>query len=538
MMYKMKRFMMLVGVAAAMNANAQQPALQNGIKMYNYRKLHSAQTQLTPLAATDAVANYYLGLTYLGMGDLANAEATFGKYPQDPANISGTARVAFAKKDAAKGMTITRDLAKLAKKKEWIQIKYAADAVTYSEGGDYNQAIAWYTDALTKTEDADLHIGLADAYRKVSGGGGKAMDNYEHVTEKDNKNSLAYSRIGDLWYEARNYTSAVDNYNKAKDADSTNPLPFKALADAYSRSAKYQMALSNMKRYMTLSDNTMEDQVLYVELLYNAKSYCDAAKLSQELLPKQTTQDKKLELTGILGFSQAECGDSVSALGNIRSYFSMQDPKKITPGAYIQLGKLYIKLGQLDSAGEYYKKGIAGDTTQNKTDVYRQIADAYKAKKDYAKSAEWYDNLIKANPETQAFDYVWRGIMYYYGKELDKAAGAFSDFATKYPDQPSALYWQGRVASAIDSEASTGLAVPYYTKWLEKVGENYEKKNDLKSAYQYMLYYNYNKKDKEAMKVYMEKIRAIDPKDRALTDIEAAEKAGTAPKKASPPKAK
>ena len=538
MKYSIKGVIVLVALAFGIKASAQQ-SVQDGIKMYQYNKWQSAERILEPLAATNPKANYYLGLCYIIEGKLEKANAAFSKFPEDAANISGTARVAFAQKNAARGMQIAKELAAKSKKKEWIQEKFAADAITYSEGGDYLQAIAWYKDALTKADEAETHIGLGDAFRKVPGGGGEAMTNYESVTEKDNKNSLAYSRIGDLWYEAHNYQSALDNYAKAKDADNTNPLPYMALADAYARSGKFKMALDNIQPYIKLSDNTLADKMKYLRLMYLAQSYCEAAKYAQELMNGQSLSgDEKIEVTGITGFSQAECGDSMLALQNLHTYFHIVNPSKITPGAYIQFGKLFLKMGMLDSAGYYYNKGIADDTAHNKTDIYRTIAEAFKTKKDYCKSADWYNNLIRANPETQPSDYAWRGIMYYYCKDLDKALKSFQDFVAKYPDQPSGAYWLGRTAAAIDSDAATGGAVEYYKKWLEKVGPNYEKKNDLKGAYEYLMYFYYNKKDKENMKAYMDKIKEIDPNNKSVKEIEDAEKSAGAPKKAAPAKPK
>ncbi|MES2703799.1 MAG: hypothetical protein V4649_14255 [Bacteroidota bacterium] len=520
----MKKLVLIV-VAVAFTISAwAQGSLDDGIKMYNYKKYMSAQRILTPLAEKDAMANYYLGLSYLGAGDLSMAGTTFSRFPEDFANISGNARVAYARKDMAKGNQMVKDLAAKAKKKDWMPQKYAADAITYSEGGDYNQAIAWYKDVLTKNmNETSAHIGIGDAYRKVQGGGGEAMTNYEFVTEKDAKNSLAYSRIGDLWYDARNYPSALDNYAKAKEADPTNPMPYSSLADAYARSGRYKQALESIQQYLKLSDNTAEDQLRYTRILYLAQSYCDAAVKAKEIMATPLGQDVKTEMYGILGFSQAECGDSLEALTNLRTYFQMQDASKVRPGAYIQYGKLFLKLNMLDSAGVYYTKGISGDTAKNKTDIYRQIAEAFKAKKEYCKSAEWYDNLIKANPGSQPGDYAWRSIMFYYCKDYTRGIESANDFAAKHPDQPSAPYWQGRIQMAIDSDATSGVAEQYFLKWYAMPGD--KKPNDLKSTYIYLMYYYYHKNDKENMKLYMDKIRAIDPADRSVKEIEEASKA-------------
>ncbi len=530
-MYNSRKVMiMLIAMVFSISAVAQ--SVQDGIKMYNYEKFQSAERILSPLAAADPLANYYLGLCYLQEGNVANASATFSKYPEDIANMSGNARVAFVNKDAGKGMQIAKDLAAKSRKKEWQAEKYAADAITYTQGGDYNQAIFWYKDVLTKNPDeVSTHIGLADVNRKIPGGGGDAMNNYEAVTEKDAKNSLAFTRIGDLWYEAKNYQSALDNYAKAKDADPTNPLPYKALARAFGSSGKYKQGLENIQKYFDLSDKTPADKINYMEAEFLAQSYCDAVKMSKDMINDITDAEKKTELYGILGFSEAQCGDSVDAIKNVRIWLSRKDQSKILPSDYVNVGKLFLKMGMLDSAVAYYNKGVAGDTGQTKTDIYRQIAEAFKTRKDYCNSAVWYDNLVKANPGTQPLDYTWRGIMYYYCGKYDVAMNAFNEFAAKYPDQPYAIYWQGRTSAAIDSDATSGGAVPYFTKWLDKVGPNYEKKNDLKGAYEYLLYYSYNKKDKAEVAAYKDKITAIDPNDKALKDLEEMEKAANAPKK-------
>ncbi len=533
-----KAVITLLAIAFCINVSAQDATLASGIKMYFFKKYQSARKILEPLAAADPKANYFLGLLVLESGNIKEANSIFAKFPEDPANISGVARVAFANKNASNGMQIAKDLASKSKKKEWQQEKFAADAIAYTDGGDYQQAVSWYKDVLTKTDDADVHIGIGDVYRKIPGGAGDAMTNYEHVTEKDAKNSLAFSRIGDTWYEARNYISALDNYARAKDADPSNPLPYKSLADAYYRSGNYSKALENMKKYMELSDNSAADQKQYAELMYNAKSYCDAAELAKKLLPSQTDPAAKTELYGILGFSQAECGDSIEALKNLRIYFKMQTPSKITPGAYIQFGKLFLKMDMLDSAGYYYTKGVSGDTAKNKTDIYKDIAEAFKAKKNYCKSAEWYDNLIKANPDASQTIYFWRGCMFYYCKDYPTALKTFDEFKVKYPDSNPAIYWHGRAAAAIDSEGKEGTAVADFTTWLEKVGPNYDKKNDMKIALEYLLIYYYNKKDNENLKAMEEKVRAVDPNDSLLKQIEDAENAGNAPKKTGTAKPK
>jgi len=513
--------------AFAMNAQAQ--TLADGVKMYKYERYKSAQSMLAPFADKDPIANYYLGLSQLGAGLVTDANNTFSKFPEDPANMSGLARVAFVKNNPTEGARLAKLVADKAKKKEWEPLRYAADAITYTDGGDNQQAITWYKSALEKSDDADIHIGLGDAYQKIQGGGGEAMNNYEHITEKDAKNSLAFSRIGALWYAAHNYPSALDNYGKAKNADSTNPIPYRDLANAYERSGSYDLAYQNIKRYYDLSDKSVDDQVNLVDIMYLSKRYDEAIKGAQQLLSSGVTN--KPGIYGILAYSQMENGDSTDALTNTRIYFSKQDPKKIYPADYLNYGKLALKLNLLDTAGYYYAKALDADTSQNKTEIYRQVAEAFKDAKEYAKSAEWYNKLVKANPATQPLDYFWRGAMYYYAKDYSNAATSFQEMETKYPDQPSATYWRGRSGAALDPDAKQGTAAPYFIKWINAVGADPTKKNDMILAEEYLLLYYYNTNDKPDEKTWKEKLDVLNPADDLIKQINEAEKSSSAPKK-------
>lgn len=522
----MKQPIVMMAAAVALSWNVQAQSLEDGIKMYQYERYQSAEKILTPLA-TDARANYYLGLSQLQAGNTAAAKATFAKFGDDAANMAGMARVSFVENNVAAGMQLAKAVADKAKRKDWEPLKYAADAITYTEGGDINQAIAWYKEALAVEDNPGTHIALGDAYRKTGGsGGGQAMTNYETVTGKDPKNSLAFSRIGALWYAARNYDLALENYNKAKEADPANPLPYRDLADAYTWTGKYDLAKQNIELYLERSDKTVEDQIKYADILYLSKNYPAAITKMNELIGGGTNKPR---FYGILAYSQMETGDTANALINVRKYFALQEPKKIKWLDYVNHGKILLMNSMEDSAESYFARGVALDTAKDKSEVYRQIADAYKdnikSEKGYARAGEWYGRAVAENPDAPALDYYYWGFWSYYGKKFDTAATAFERMEAKYADQPSATYWRGRVAAAGDEDAKTGAAVPHYTKWLGIEQAGYEKKNaDLMQAYQYLAYYYYNKKDVPNTNIYLDKITAIEPNNEFVKQIRAAQK--------------
>ncbi|MCB0700515.1 MAG: hypothetical protein H6551_08805 [Chitinophagales bacterium] len=512
---------LLVTVFAIGIGNAQ--SLEEGIKLYQYQRYQSAVKQLESIASSSAQANYYYGLSELALGNTAKAQSIFSKYPEDYANLSGMARVEFAKGNETEGMKLATALAGKAKRKNWEPKKYAADAITYSEGGDKQQAVTWYEDILEDNETADILLGAGDAYQLVNGGGGKAMNSYEDIVEKDASNSLAFSRIGKLWYNAKNYELALENWEKAKKADPENPLPYRDLANAYSYVGKYDAAKNNLEEFLKRSDKSDENMVRYVETLYQAKDCPAAISKIQELKAKGVF---KPNFYGILAYCYMEEKDSVSAvkaLENVRKYFEVQDKKKIYTLDNLNYGRIALKNNLSDTANFYFNKALTMDTAADKSATMREIADAFKANRDWLISAEWFKKIYDTyGADAKSTDYFWAGIGYYYGREYAKGDESFAGMYALDTTQPHPLLWRGKCNAAIDNEAKNGDAAPHFEGFLAKAETNdrYEAKEaDKMFAYQYLALYYYNSENFENARIYVEKILAINEKDELGNQI-------------------
>jgi tetratricopeptide (TPR) repeat protein len=350
------------------------------------------------------------------------------------------------------------------------------------------------------------------------------MDNYESAVSKDAKNSLGYSRIGALWYAARNYNDALANYAKAKDADPKNPLPYNDLANAYFYVGKYDLAKQNIEQYLQLSDQSCDDRIRYANILFLAKDYGPAISKMQEVMG---TCGERPYMYRVLGYSQYETKDYANALQNMRNFFAKQtDQSKILPTDYMYLGRIYGAQKLADSAEFYYTKAISADTSANKKGAFIDIAESYKSmntEPGYAKAAQYYKMAIDAaGDKASALDYFNWGLMNYYAKNYTGGAQAFEQMETRFPDQPSATYWRARVAAAVDNEGKTGAATPHFTRWLAiPDNEAYKHKPaDMNLAYQYLAIVAYNKNDKAATREYIEKIKAIDPTNALAKQLE------------------
>lgn len=516
----MKQFITIVA-AAAISISATAQSLEEGMKMYRYERYASAKTALQPLAGTNAMANYYYGLSELGLGNTDAAMNAFVKYPEDYANISGTVRVKFATQGEAAGMQAAKALVDMGKKKDFIQKRYAADAINYSKGGDKQQAVNWYTEVLEKMSTPELLIAAGDAYLQIQGGGGQAMTNYEKAVEKDPKNSLAFSRIGKLMYNAKNYEVALENWKKANEADPTNPLPYYDMANAYTYVGQYKVAKENIEKYIQYSDKSTEDLVRRAEILFLAKEYDEAIAQINDLKAKGKDQPN---FYGILGYSYLENKDSVAgikALENLRVYFAKQDPKKLYTLDYLTIGRAYLRNSLGDSANAAFTKALQMDSTGNKIATYRDIAESFRTNRDWLNAGKWYDKIYADYAaEATANDYFWGGYSYYLGSTgkgvdttalLMKADAIYATMIQKFAEQPSGYYWRGRVNASMDSEGEKGLAKPYFEQWLAMDVEGAKKSDkDLQFAYQYLTAYYYNKQDKENANKYADLVLSID----------------------------
>ncbi len=517
-----KLFVLFAALAFSFSTYAQ--SLQEGIKLVRYERYGSAKNVLQSQSGDEAV--YYMGLAELGLGNTAAARDQFSKIAAGYLGMAGLARVLFSEGKNADAMKILQSIMDGAKRKEWEKYKIAADAITYTNGGDINTAITWYNKALEIQPEAGTYLSLGDAYLKLQTGGGEAMDNYQTALSKTNDKSLVYSRMGALWYQARTYEDALKNYDLAKDADPENPIPYRDLANAYYRIGKYTLAKENIEKYLSLSDKSVDDQITYANLLFLSKDYPNAMSKMKELI---AAGHEQAYMYRVLGYSEYETKNYAEALKHLQTFFAKAKESEIIPDDYIYMGKIMTALATSDtaqaklysdSADYYVEKGIAIDTTQDKAKLYRDVAEGFRDAKNYEQAGNWYGKLVRGTANYTAEDYFYWGVYTYYSKMYPEAAEIFSGMALKYPTEPSPVYWQGRTAAAQDPEAKNGNAVEFYKKWLGMEQEGVVKSNaDLMQAYQYLAIYYYNTSDKTNAMEYVSKILELEPGNETALQI-------------------
>lgn len=502
-------------------ANAQ--SLDDAIQMYKYERYQSAKNILQNLSASNPLANYYLGLCELNDENIGTARNIFEKYPDDAANMAGIARVLFTEKKVPEANAMLNKVVAKAKKKDMAPYKYAADAITYTDGGDPNMAVEWYKKAMEIEKTGELYLGLGDVYRKIQGGGGSAMNNYEYAETYPNTKAMATLKMGNLWYAARNYDSALALYARTSSLDPKNPLPFNELANAYNKIAKYNKAKENIEKYLPLSDNTIDDQIRYANVLYLSKNYNEAIAKMNELINKGA---EKPYMYRVIGFSQYELKQYKEAEISMNKFFSKQVLNKIIPLDYYYIGKILLKDStKRAQAFEQFEKGLQLDTVADKSSTIRTIAEAYFEAEDYAGSAVWYKKLAESNyPGKEDRDYWWAGYMSFYAADYINSEKMFIEYNKINPTEPLGVLWMARLnEKAKDKDYKNGIASEYYTKWLGMIDVNdAQKKKDLLKAYTYLAMVAYNNNKKEETSKYTDLILGLDPNHDTGTQLKKA----------------
>ena len=149
----------------------------------------------------------------------------------------------------------------------------------------------------------------------------------------------------------------------------------------------------------------------------------------------------------------------------------------------------------------------------------RGIAETYYDLLSYANAAMWYQKIIDTGKPLFE-DFWWCGVMNYYAKSYQQADATFATLATKYPDEPSCIFWRARITAADkDVENKTGAASELFKQWITMIKEDQAKKKDLTKAYTYLAIVSFNTGKKEDAKLYCDKLVAFDKDDATAKQI-------------------
>ncbi|WP_377118330.1 tetratricopeptide repeat protein [Mucilaginibacter litoreus] len=517
---------------------------KKAIDAEQYEKAKSMLKNLTVTQANKDENFFYYGWVYVLQDYPDSAKTIFQKgiavNPKSALNYAGLGAVALQNKDRSTATTNFNQAVSLAGK-EGEPYLYVGKSYLLNDvdgkvpAADANAAIA----VLTKGKDVDkknaqILVALGDAYRTQSKNT-EALGNYQAALDLDPKLAHAKVATGVIWKYANNFEASENEYKAALAIDPNYGPAYRewaetdvrwAFSDPRMASAKIKEATDQYKKYLSLTDMSLESRLRFADFLLLSGDYktlqTEAAALSKDAA-------QNLKVYRYLAYAAYENKDYAAGLKAMNTWITKADPKRIIPRDYVYLGKLQIESKQ-DSLGVASLRKAAELDTSN-VDVYAEIAKALYGQKKYVEAGDAYKKYTEKGKGVKLTDYFYEGISYYYGYDekspnadsvLTKADSALSYVIQKAPTTAMAYLYRARVNELKDKDRNNivGYAKPYYEKYIEVVTQkggtpDDQTKRGLAEAYAYLgTIYEFKEKDDAKAAENYNKAREYDPANK------------------------
>lgn len=528
---------------------------KKAIDAEQFQKAKGILKNLTVTQPTKDENFFYLGWVYIAQDYPDSASVAFNKgiaiNPKSALNYVGLGAVDRLNKNGASAKGNFDKALTLAGKDDKPYI-YAAEAYVYMKPGELKPSIpvdpASALAVLDKAKafgakDPDYFVAMGDAYRSQNANS-EAYVNYSTAQGLDPNSPKILVDLGVLIKNANNFDDAITSFQQALAKDpnygpayremaETNFL--QAKADLKVASAKIKEAVDNYRKYLDLTDRSIESRMRYADFLIDAGDYKTLQTEASEI-SKQSNSN--LRAYRYIAYSAYENKDYATGLSAINKWMTQADPKRIIPRDYLYLGRLQIATGDTVKGVETMKQYAALDSTKIE-EVYGQIAVMYREKRKWLEAAKAYDDLTtKITNKPLVVPHFYEGFSYYFAFKaqsaaaktnpavkpdstlLTKADSAIS-FAQQKMGKPNLNFsmYRAYINDVKDPDPATlkGLSKPYYEQMItiltampQPLSDN--NKGLLGDAYAYLgNYYEYHDKDDAKALDNFTKAQAADP---------------------------
>jgi tetratricopeptide (TPR) repeat protein len=520
---------------------------KKAIDAEQYQKASSMLKSLVSSKATDGENYYNLGLVYLKTGYIDSARATFTKGvtadPKNNLNLIGLGEADMLSNNPTSAKTNFDKAVALAAKdyKTYLYIGKAylaqdkpSDDVSKP---DFTNALANITKADeldSKDKDAEVFLAQGDAYA-LQKKNSEALGPYMRVNDIDPNNRRAKTQIGKMYKESRAFPEGEKELQDVIAADANYGPAYRELGELYLQWSSFGVdkekatkGIENYKKYLDLTDKSLESQLRYMQFLYYAKDFQTLEQVASSI-QVPANNPKASTVARLKGWAAYENKNYPQALTYMTEFFAKEKSKdKILGNDYLYLGKSQLKAGQDSLAvGNIIE---AAKIDSNNADALAEAGLALMKAKKYGKSAEIYQLAIKYNPNGKGSltNYYYLGHTrfleaYMAQKEkkpvntaaLVEADSALSHLNKVSPEFALGYFVRGRIANLVDDKTNPkGTGIPYFEKYvsLVKPEEVATNKTNLSESYNNIGAW-YSDKDKAKAIDAFTKSLALDPAD-------------------------
>ncbi len=504
-----------IGFANCMSAQTIEQA-RNEFQNENYKQ---AKHTLMALYANSSQAALYLGNTYLKLDEMDSAKIFYSKADAgtDAYAFIAKARLAIMNKnDKATIQSLIDKALSLSKKKD-AEVFYQAGFLTYQpKATAVAEYLPYFLEASRLSPNSDFFtLSVGDMYLEQHEGG-KAMSQYEMVTDKQPDNLMALIRIGRLFYSSTNYTKAIEFLEKANTINPNYSIVHKELGELYYLTRNYTKATSEFKKYLELNDNDSRAKGTYGGFLYQLKEYQTAVDEVSNYIKQDSTNFIYYRILAYCSYEIKKPKEAQVAMGNFWKYC---DKSKLINLDYVYSGRIASANNDTGNAIGYMKRAVEMDSTN--AELQSEYAKILYNSKRYKQSiAEYKKRLNMKQMEVPNLDYYYLGRAYFSNAEFVNADTTFAMFVKLQPKTPDGYLWRAKSNLELEDKSNLkGFAVNHYLKYIELASTDVAKnKANLVSAYTYLGFVALAQKDNVKAKEYFNKIVEIDPSNVKAQD--------------------
>ncbi|QPH38185.1 tetratricopeptide repeat protein [Pedobacter endophyticus] len=524
---------------------------KKAIDAEQYQKASSMLKSLVTSKPSEGENYYNLGLVYLKTGYIDSARAVFTKGlaadPKNNLNYIGLGEADMLTNNPTSAKT-NFDKAVSLDPKEYetylnIGRAYLAQNKPSDEVSkpDFTLALANIQKADemdSKDKDAQIFLALGDAYA-LQKNNSEALGPYFRVNDIDPNNRRAKTQIGRMYKESKAFPEAEKELLDVTTADPNYGPAYRELGELYliwsgfgADKEKAAKATESYKKYMSLTDKSLESQLRYMQFLYYVKDFKELEQVASSI---QVPADhpKSTIVSRLKGWSAYENGNYPQALTSLTNFFAKEkDTTKILANDYLYLGQSQIKAGKDTTAAIANLVKAAKIDTNNAEFLSALALEMYKSKK-YTDAINTYKLAIQYNPNGKnvytSYYYLGQAAFRktYYDKRdkkpfdlplLTEADQNLEKLNKVVPDYAMGYFLRARINDYIDQAqngtATKGLMIPFYEKYITliKPEDEASSKDNLVESYR-LLGAWYADKDKAKAIDFLTKAVALDPND-------------------------
>jgi tetratricopeptide (TPR) repeat protein len=349
---------------------------------------------------------------------------------------------------------------------------------------------------------------LAEAYL-FKNDGGNALTNFEMAISNNPTSPYLLAKMGIIFVRTKNLEEATKFFTKAIEADPNYPPAHREFSDMYFFTGKFEKAKTEYDAYLKYTDQTPEIKVRNVINLYKTDRFDDVVTTANAEL---VNQPKNYKLYRYLGYALVKQDKMVDAENALNNYFSLVPKDKILSTDYPNYIKALSKNGKDSLAIIFMKKNMLEDKN---ADFTNEILAIYFKQKKYDQLISEFESAMNSGYKANANTYFYGSRSYYYKENWKMADSVNKKITELLPTSPSGWLGRAQCCTRLDPESTSGLAKPFYEKYLETVKlDDAKNKTQIINAYRYLASYAaIQQNDNVKAKEFIEKILVLDPED-------------------------